>query len=212
MNNIDLTKSNSSTKAGAADPAPTPMTPEQIVEQLRSLRQHVPEYQQLSTVDAQPLQPAANVSEAFVQMSINAVSALPMMQTALGRSPEDLRQETADAARWTNVEDELRAMLKGVEAANLTRRHRIGQTALHAFGIGRQLARRPEHADLLPHIAELKRLNRVNRRRRKTPAGKQTAPKPATPVPQQPAPANPAASPAASPGTQETPAHTAPKT
>jgi hypothetical protein len=189
-NTTNNTPSNSTitTTPAAAVDATTPLTPEQIVEQLRALREHVPDYQQLTTADAQPLQPAANVSEAFVQTSINAVSALPVMETTLGRSAQDLRDDTTEAARWTAVEDELRAMLKGVEAANLTRRHRIGQTALHAFGIARQLARRPEHADLLPHISELKRLNRVRRTRNKTAAkaAAKTAAKPVTTQPSAP--------------------------
>ncbi|MCU1245969.1 MAG: hypothetical protein JWN02_1879 [Acidobacteria bacterium] len=194
--NSNTTSNTTITKnPAAAVDATTPLTPEQIVEQLRALRQHVPAYQQLTTIEAQPLQPAANVSEAFVQTSINAVSALPIMETTLGRSAQDLREDTAEAARWTAVEDELRAMLKGVETANLTRRHRIGQAALHAFGIARQLARRPEHGDLLPHIAELKRLNRVRRTRNKTPGAKTTA----KPVATQPA--TPSTQPTESPAT-----------
>jgi hypothetical protein len=35
------------------------------------------------------------------------------MESALGRSPENLRQEADAANHWSVVEDELRAMLKG---------------------------------------------------------------------------------------------------
>ncbi|MCU1350066.1 MAG: hypothetical protein JWO56_3096 [Acidobacteria bacterium] len=191
MTTIDSTTIPTKTAPSAAD-APTPLTPEQIVEQLRLLQHHVPDYQQLATTDLRSLVPEANVSQAFVQTSINAVGSSPSLQSSLGRTQEELRQETDDAARWTGVEDELRAMLKGVAAANLTRRHRIGQTALHTFGIGRQLARRPEHADLLPHIAELSRLNRASRNRRKRTAAKPPAPATTSPAPQ-PSPTTPAA-------------------
>jgi hypothetical protein len=206
MTTIDSTTIPTKTAPSAAD-ASTPLTPEQIVEQLRLLRQHVPEYQQLAATDVRSLIPEAKVSQAFVQTSINAVGASASLQSSLGRTQEELRQETDEAARWTGVEDELRAMLKGVAAANLTRRHRIGQTALHTFGIGRQLARRPEHAELLPHIAELSRLNRAARNRRKHTttklSGTTTSPAPqTTPV---------APSPAPSPAARPTPVSTAVK-
>ena len=63
---------------------------------------------------------AAQVDADFVQASINAVT---------------------ESDRWTGVEDELRAMLNGVAAANLVRRHRIGHTALQTYNICRQSAR-----------------------------------------------------------------------
>lgn len=143
----------------------TQLTPEAVVEQLRVLRAQIPEYSQLTNADAATLRRAANVNGNFVQATINAIGASPAVQTVLGRTPDVLRQEADEAARWTAVEDELRAMLKGVIAANLTRRHRLGLTSLQAYSITRQLVRQPEHADLLPHVQEMKRLNRIGRRR-----------------------------------------------
>jgi hypothetical protein len=79
-----------------------------------------------------------------------------------------MQQAATEVQQWTVVEDELRAMLKGVAAANLTRRHRIGRAALQAYGITRMLVRDPDNADLLPHFAEMKRLNRFGRGRSKS--------------------------------------------
>jgi hypothetical protein len=153
----------------------TPSTPEEIVEQLRALRRQIPEYSQLTNADAATLRRAANIDANFVQATINAMGASTAVQNALGRTPDALRQEADDTGRWTAVEDELRAMLKGVIAANLTRRHRIGLTALQTYSISRQLVRQQEHSDLLPHMQEMKRLNRFGRRRR--------VPQPQTPPP-----------------------------
>ena len=153
----------------------TLITPEAMVEQLRALRLQIPEYTQLPNADAATMRRAANVDANFVQATINAIGASPSVQSALGRTPEAMLQEAEDAARWSAVEDELRAMLKGVIAANLTRRHRIGLTALQTYSISRQLIRQQKYADLLPHVQEMKRLNRIGRRR-----------KPATGPPPQP--------------------------
>jgi hypothetical protein len=140
------------------------ITPEAIVEQLRTLREQIPEYAQLTTTRTANLQRAANVEPVFVQASINTIGTSQSLEGALGRPAETLRQEAADVGRWSAVEDELKALLKGVQSANLTRRHRVGLTALQTYRIAQQLVRRPEHADLLPHLAEMKRLNRFSRR------------------------------------------------
>lgn len=101
------------------------------------------------------------------------------MQNAVGHTHVELREESDAAGRWTAVEDELRAMLKGVVAANLIRRHRVGLAALQAYSISRQLIRQKEHGDLLPHVQGMKRLSKFGRRRTSV----QPAPSP-TPVPQ----------------------------
>jgi hypothetical protein len=88
--------------------------------------------------------------------------------SAVGITPEAMQQVTTEIQQWTVVEDELRAMLKGVAAAKLTRRHRIGRAALKAYGVTRMLVRHPDNADLLPHFAETKRLNRFGRGRSKS--------------------------------------------
>lgn len=149
-----------------------------IVQQLRDIRAHIPEYVQLSAADAQALRRAANVDPEFVQASINAVTESDRVAGVLGRSASDLRQETVDADRWRAVEDEIRAMLNGVAAANLVRRHRIGLTALQTYNICLQLVRQKEHAALLPHVQGMKRLNKFGKKVAKTPG--EGEPKPPT--------------------------------
>jgi hypothetical protein len=158
----------------------TPMTPEEMVSQLRTLRAQIPDYTQLTNRAATSKRLAATLDEAFVHATINAVGASPAMQGALGQTAEVLRQEADDTLRWSAVTDELRAMLQGVTAATLTRRHRLGLTALQAYGISKQLVREPEHAYLLPHLQEMKRLNRIGHPRRRKAGG--------DPTPQAPAP------------------------
>ena len=154
-----------------------PLTPEALVEHLRELRAQIPDYGQLTTTDAAVLRRAASLNTSFVQAAINAIGASKEVQLALGRTADLLRQDADETARWSAVEDELRAMLKGVIAANLTRRHRLGLTALQAYSISRQLVRQPDRADLLPHVQEMKRLNRFGRARSR-PAIRKEKPEP----------------------------------
>lgn len=176
-----------SSNAAVAAQDTTPLTPEAIVEQLRSLRPQIPDYAQLPLPDARSIRAVAHVDSDFVQASINAAGASPTVQSALGKTPEDLRQQAADAARWTVVEDELKAMLKGVASANLIRRHQVGMAALQTYSVSRGLVRTEQHFDLLPHVAEMKRLNRFGRKRKaaqpQTPAPQPTPTAPAPPAP-----------------------------
>jgi hypothetical protein len=160
--------------------APSVATPDAIIEQLRTIRQQIPEYTQLAISDAKAIRRVAHINSDFIDAAINAVGASEVVQTAVGRSDVALREDNEDAGRWTAVEDELRAMLKGVVAANLVRRHRVGLTALQTYNISRQLIRQQEHSNLLPHVQGMKRLSKFGRKRK-------TAPPPVEPQPQ-PAP------------------------
>lgn len=157
------------------DPAPELIAPEEMVAQLRTYRERIPNYGQLTVTEARRKRRVASLKPGFVIASVNAVGASQTVQTTLGTTSADLMQRNADVIRWAQVEDELRALLKGVVSANLIRRHELGVAALQSYGISKQLVRNPEHADLLPHVAEMTRLNRRHRK----------AETPADPVPQQ---------------------------
>jgi hypothetical protein len=161
----------------------TPISPDALVAQLRTLRDQIPGYQQLPPLDARSISRVAHVDADFMQASFNAIGASDLMQGAVQRTPEDLRQELDLAGRWTQAEDELASMLKGVAAANLDRRARLGLVALQVYSIGRQLVRHKGNADLLPHVATMKRLNKFGKKKRKAAA---PAPQP-SPAPKSPA-------------------------
>ena len=173
----------------AVDPQPTsaPITPEELVAQLRAYRERIPDYGQLTIPAAQQRRRAASLNTGFVISTINAAGASETVQAAIGQTPADLQSQQSDIVRWSAVEDELRAMLKGVAAANLVRRHRLGTVALQTYSISRNLVRSPQHADLLPHVQEMKRLAKHKK------AEKIAEPKPADPAPHQttPSPAEP---------------------
>jgi hypothetical protein len=151
------------TPAAGDDALPTP---EDIVRQLRALREQLP------VVGASP-SPAglsrrmSHVNADFVQAAVNAAGASENVQNALGRTSEDLRQEIELTARWTAVADELRALLQSTLAANTVRRQKIGLAALQTYQICQQLARDGTHARLDTHISEMRRFNKFGRVRRK---------------------------------------------
>jgi hypothetical protein len=171
--------------AAVAPTDPVPISPDSLIAQLRALRDQIPGYQHLPVLDAKSLRRAAHVDVDFMQASFNAIGASDIVQKAAQQSADDLRQELDVAGRWTQAADELRSMLQGVEGANLDRRYRLGLTALQVYSISRQLVRKKENSSLLPHVAEMKRLNKFGRTRKKaaTPAP-QPAPAPVSPTPE----------------------------
>jgi len=164
-----LGSSNSKKSAAETD---TPMlAPEQVVDQLRALRQQIPEFVQLpNNRELRQIRRIANVNVAFAREAMNAVGASDIVRNVIGNTPDEMHQAEDEVARWTAVETELRSMLRGVAAANLVRRHRIGHAALQAYNVSRQLVRQEDHADLLPHVESMSRIPRYGRRRVKPPA------------------------------------------
>lgn len=165
--------------AAGSDPQPAVPTPEDIVRQLRALREQMP-------VMIETASPAAlrrrlsHVNADFVQAAVNAAGASENVRNALGRTSEDLRQEIEVAARWTAVADELRALLQSTLATNTIRRQKIGLAALQTYKICQQLARDDVHARLGTHISEMRRLNKFGRVRNRRPAPQ---PAPENPLP-----------------------------
>ena len=162
---------NPATEAGAT-PA---LSPDEVVAQLRALRQQIGEVTPLTKQQRKALYAHAAVPNGVVQASINALGASDGVQQVLGQPVDEARQLAEDANRWIAVEDELRAMLKGVAGANLIRRQQVGLLSVQAYAISQQLVRDPRNASLLPHVEEIKRLRSLGRRK-----------KPAKPAPQQP--------------------------
>ena len=143
----------------------TPLSPEQIVEQLRLMREHVPDFGPLPVPEARALRTTASLPAAFMRASFNTIGAAKPIADALSSDATALLAENVDVARWSAVEDELRTLLKGVAASNLARRHRLGLAALQTYSIARQLVRKKANADLLPHVEEMRRTNRLGRKR-----------------------------------------------
>ncbi len=182
---IKETPLNNAAATATDPPVVTPATPAEVVARLRALRQLIPEFALLPQKERQSITPAASIDPAFVTASINATGVSPLLESMLGSTQPELRQEADDAVYWTEAEEELRSLLEGVATGNKVRRHRIGKAALDTYAISQRLVTRPEHAVLLPHVAAMKRLGNFGRAKAKPP---QTPPAPVTTVVPQPKP------------------------
>jgi len=164
VNNNEVSQTNAA--SAADDPA---VTPESVVEQLRALRSQVPHYGQLPVSTARSLQPVSNLNPEFGQAAIQAVGASPTVQLTVGQTAEELQSASEAAARWSTVRDELKATLEGVTSAVLTMKHSIGQSLLLTYTVSKKLIKMPQHADLLPHVALMRKTNRRGHSRKTQP-------------------------------------------
>ena len=117
----------------------------------------------------------------ILQASISVIGSSDVVQQSVGDA-ENARALYDESNRWTEAEDELRTMLNGIAGANVIRRQRLALIASRAYGIGTQLARDPEHANLKPRLDEIRRLKKLTRPAKKA-TPKNPAPQPAPTVP-----------------------------
>ena len=144
-----------------------PIEPEELVQELRRLRERVPNYGQLPVQQAQSMVRVAHLNPEFVSAGLSAAGAYPGTQSLTGMTPEELWQQKEDAAHWTAVEVELTAMLAGVKAANLRRRHNLGQAVLQIYTVLRGLVKKKEHSDLIPFVEMMKQTNHIRGKSKK---------------------------------------------
>jgi hypothetical protein len=172
VNNNEVSQTKAAT--AAQDPA---VTPESVVEQLRVLRSQIPNYVQLPVPTAQSLRSVSNLNPEFGQAAIQAVSASLTVQATVGQTAEELQAATEAAARWSMVRDELKATLDGVTSAVLTMKHSIGQSLLLTYTVSKKLVKMPQHSDLLPHVALMRKANRFGRSHKAQPPAPVPTPK-----------------------------------
>jgi hypothetical protein len=157
--------------ATAADTPPNPsLTPESIVEQLRAISSQVPEAVPLTPDQRNTVRNHARTAKngEILQTTISLVGTTDVLSNAVGHDADGVRQLCDDSNRWSVVEDELRSLLNGISSANLVRRQQLAAIADTAYGVGLQLVRNPEHAALVPHVLEIKRLRGFSRRKKAT--------------------------------------------
>ena len=141
--------------------------PKFIIDTLRKFGEQIPDFTQLSNQQKISLRKAATLDPNWITEAVTLVGASDAVQTGIGSTAEELHQEIADQGLWFSVELEAKAFLRGVMSANTVRRHRLGLKALQAYGIGRQLIRRPEHSHLATFVNTLKQMNKLGPRKKK---------------------------------------------
>lgn len=148
---------------------PTPnstITADALIDQLRTLGSQIPVVMPMTAQERQSVRNRGRMSHDVLKASISVIGADGFISQAVGQPPDAVQALVDESVHWQRAEDELRAMLNGVAGANLLRQQRLSALAARACGIGTYLAKDPEHAALVPHVEEVKRLRKIERRKK----------------------------------------------
>jgi hypothetical protein len=166
-------------------------TAQAMVEQARAMRQQVPNFViPTSRSETQRMIKAASVPPEFVELSAVAVKNTTPLAGGGALPPELTRDLMSFADAFDPVADELEALAQFIRHSTLAARHKAGSGALTTYALAKVLAKRPETADLAPHVADMRRALKFTRKAKSQPAPSLETPAPAEPVTPPPDPAS----------------------
>jgi hypothetical protein len=151
------------------------------VEEIRAMREKIPNLAIPGSRNASTrLVNAASVPRQFVELASMAVHSNASLVRGAG---QDLAQDsdlTSFAEAYGPVADELEALASFIRHSVTKAKNKVGSEALTTYALARRLAKRPESADLLPHVDDMSKA--LGRRGRKAKAKQgPTQPSPKTP-------------------------------
>jgi hypothetical protein len=114
---------------------------------------------------------AASLDPEFLESGLHAAEVWPDTELVVKRSGEELRREDEEIRDWDKAIFEWRAILDGMEAANLKRKHRLGTAILQIYamlGINFRHGT-PKHPFMRPYYENMRRayLRTLGSRKRK---------------------------------------------
>jgi hypothetical protein len=167
-----------------------PVTPEPshtdaaqaLVGDVRAMRERIPNFVIPDSKGAsRKLVSAATVPPQFIELTAVAVKNSDKLTRGGGADPAKLRNLMSFADAYEPVADELEALAHFIRHSVITARNTAGSDALTTYALAQRLAKRPESADLAPHVEDMRRA--LGNRVRKAKAKPAPAPAPAQPSP-----------------------------
>ena len=128
------------------------------VEDIRAMRQRIPNFViPESSKAGQRLASAASVPREFIELVSVAVKNSPMLVRGSGADPAQIRDFMSFAEAYAPVADELEALAHFIRHSVTVARNIAGSDALTTYALAQRLAKRPETADLAPHVDDMRR-------------------------------------------------------
>ena len=152
------------------------------VEDIRAWREKIPNLVIPETKGARKrLVNAASVPKEFVELATIAVKTKPVLVRSSGQDLAQDKDLSDFADAYGPVADELEALASFVRHSVTLAKNKVGSEALTTYILAQRLSKRPETADLLPHVEDMaKALGKRSRKAKSQPAPVPTpAPAPA---------------------------------
>jgi len=166
------------------------VTAQERVDEIRAMREKIPNFVIPSFKgERQRLTTAASVPPQFVEQVAMTIKNSEKLVAAGAADADRIRDLMNFAEAYDSVADEFEAMAGFVRHSVTVAKNTAGSYALTTYALAQRLAKRPESADLAPHVDNMK--SALGRKGRKAKA--QPEPTPGTPAPA-PAPVTPPSS------------------
>jgi hypothetical protein len=158
-----------------------------FVDQLRRMRETIPHFA-IPTLKSgrQTLNSLASLPAPFIELTAMARTNSVSLVRGGATTPAETRDLMAYGDAYNPVADELEAMAQFIRYSIAAAKAKAGVEALTTYALARRLARRPEHADLAPHVADMRRaLGNRGKRSKAALARKNLQPAPVIPPSEQ---------------------------
>lgn len=153
------------------------------VQELRAMRQQIPNFViPVDKTERRKLAKAASVPQAFIELTAVAVKNSPSLVRGGATDPEQSRDLLSFADAYAPLADELEALAHFIKHSVTAARNKAGSEALTTFALAQRLAKRPENAELVPHVDDMRRALGARRKAKASsapPAPSAPPPKPA---------------------------------
>jgi hypothetical protein len=128
------------------------------VEEVRAMRERIPYFAIPDSSDAaQRLSSAASVPTDFVELTAMAVTNQKTLSRTESTTAAQIRDLMQYATAYSPVADELEALAQFIRHSVRVAKNKAGAEALTIYALAQRLAKRPESAELAPHVADMRR-------------------------------------------------------
>jgi len=142
------------------------------------MRQRIPNFVIPESKNAgRRLASVASLPQQFIELAAVAVKNSAMLVRGSGADPVQLRDLMSFAEAYAPVADELEALAHFIRHSVALARNKAGSDALTTYALAQRLAKRPETADLAPHVDDMRNALGARIRKGKSPKA------PSAPVP-----------------------------
>jgi len=158
------------------------VTAQERVDEIRAMREKIPNFVIPSFKgERQRLTTAASVPPQFVEQVAMTIKNSEKLVAAGAADADRIRDLMNFAEAYDSVADEFEAMAGFVRHSVTVAKNTAGSYALTTYALAQRLAKRPESADLAPHVDDMRRA--LGNRGRKAKAKPAPAPAPTQPSP-----------------------------
>ncbi|HEX7154781.1 MAG TPA: hypothetical protein VF618_25080 [Thermoanaerobaculia bacterium] len=154
-----MSNNNEKVVSAVVEPSPLPYSALALarVEELRAMRDSIPHFVIPEAAATREMASAASVPPEFVALTTMAMTHQKTLSRGQSLTAEEIRDLMSYAEAFSPLADELEALAHFVRHSVRAARHKAGVETLTVYALARRLAKRRECAELVPHVADMRR-------------------------------------------------------